>query len=225
MNGINAGIYEKAFPPEYSFEQKLRSARLCGFDRLEISIDETEEKLGRLYDKTVSDALSSAIREIGLPVTTMCLSAHRKYPLGGRDGRNLEIMRGAIELSEKLGIRIIQLAGYDVYYEPSTEETKERFLENLYRCVSLASYHGVLLGFETMETDFMNTVEKAMKYVRLINSPYLQIYPDLGNISNAAEAFVQPGEAVCPDPEKTEVYREKHKTYKAIASALGKIKL
>lgn len=41
----------------------------------------------------------------------------------------------------------------------------------------------------------------------------------------AAEAFVQPGEAVCPDPEKTEVYREKYKTYKAIASALGKIKL
>jgi L-ribulose-5-phosphate 3-epimerase UlaE len=32
----------------------------------------------------------------------------------------------------------------------------------------------------------MNTVEKAMHFVNKINSPYLQVYPDLGNITNAA---------------------------------------
>ena len=42
------------------------------------------------------------------------------------------------------------------------------------------------MGFETMETPFMNTVEKAMNYVQLINSPYLGVYPDSGNITNAA---------------------------------------
>jgi L-ribulose-5-phosphate 3-epimerase UlaE len=39
-----------------------------------------------------------------------------------------------------------------------------------------------------METDFMNTVGKAMEWVRLIDSPYLQVYPDLGNLTNAAAA-------------------------------------
>jgi L-ribulose-5-phosphate 3-epimerase len=39
-----------------------------------------------------------------------------------------------------------------------------------------------------METEFMNTVQKAMGYVRKINSPYLGVYPDCGNITNAAKA-------------------------------------
>lgn len=33
----------------------------------------------------------------------------------------------------------------------------------------------------------MNTVEKAMEYVSEIDSPYLGVYPDTGNISNAVE--------------------------------------
>ena len=36
----------------------------------------------------------------------------------------MEIMEKAIQLAEDLGIRIIQLAGYDVYYEESSFETK-----------------------------------------------------------------------------------------------------
>jgi L-ribulose-5-phosphate 3-epimerase UlaE len=42
------------------------------------------------------------------------------------------------------------------------------------------------MGFETMETPFMDTVEKAMTYVKEISSPYLGIYPDIGNLNNAA---------------------------------------
>lgn len=32
----------------------------------------------------------------------------------------------------------------------------------------------------------MNTVEKAMHYVKLLDSPWLSVYPDSGNITNAA---------------------------------------
>ncbi|MDZ5034288.1 L-ribulose-5-phosphate 3-epimerase, partial [Clostridium perfringens] len=84
-----------------------------------------------------------------------------------------------------LGIRVIQIAGYDVYYEESNEETKELFIKNLEKSVEMASKKGVILAFETMETDFLNTVEKAMEYVNLVNSPYLQVYPDCGNVTNA----------------------------------------
>jgi L-ribulose-5-phosphate 3-epimerase len=95
-------------------------------------------------------------------------------------------MRKAIELAEDLGIRIIQLAGYDTYYDRSDDATKQWFVENLQKSVDLASQSGVILAFETMETPFMNTVGKTMQYVNLIHSPYLQIYPDAGNLTNAA---------------------------------------
>ncbi|MBN2628363.1 MAG: L-ribulose-5-phosphate 3-epimerase, partial [Spirochaetales bacterium] len=100
--------------------------------------------------------------------------------------RSLEIMDDAILLARDLGIRIIQIAGYDEYYNPSTPGTRENFLTNLRKAVTTAAREGVLLAFETMETDFINTVGKAAAYVKKIDSPYLQIYPDLGNITNAA---------------------------------------
>ena len=77
--------------------------------------------------------------------------------------QGMEIMEKAIQLADDLGIRVIQLAGYDVYYEESTPETVKRFGENLKKCEQMAARSGIVLGFETMETEFMNTVEKAMK--------------------------------------------------------------
>lgn len=35
----------------------------------------------------------------------------------------------------------------------------------------------------------MNTVKKAMTYVSLVNSPYLNVYPDIGNVTNAAKTY------------------------------------
>ena len=55
-----------------------------------------------------------------LPIRSMCLSGHRKYPFGAKDPetrqRGMEIMEKAIDLADDLGIRTIQLAGYDAYY-------------------------------------------------------------------------------------------------------------
>ncbi len=39
-----------------------------------------------------------------------------------------------------------------------------------------------------METPFMDTVKKAMEQVR-INSPYLYVYPDIGNLTNAGKLY------------------------------------
>ena len=91
---------------------------------------------------------------------------------------------------------MIQLAGYDVYYEEGTEETRRLFGENLKRAVDMAARRSVVLGFETMETEFMNTVEKSMRYVNEVNSLYLGVYPDLGNLTNAAKTY---GTDVCDD--------------------------
>ncbi len=188
------GLYEKAMPSDLSWREKLSAAKEAGFDFVEISIDETDAKLARL-DSSVEERakLNALMSELGLPIRTMCLSGHRKYPLGSSDPatlrRGMEIMEKAIQLAEDLGVRIIQLAGYDVYYEESSEETKKRFEENLRKATKMAARAGVLLGFETMETEFMNTVEKAMKYVKLVDSSYLNVYPDIGNITNAAVSY------------------------------------
>ena len=194
MKAYTLGLYEKAMPSDLSWREKLTAAKQAGFDFLEISIDETDAKLSRLdMSQEERAGLLSMMSGVGLPIRTMCLSGHRKYPLGSNDPeickRGMEIMEKAIILAEDLGVRIIQLAGYDVYYEEGSEETRARFEENLKKATDMSAKAGVVMGFETMETEFMNTVEKAMKYVNIVNSSYLNVYPDLGNITNAAVSY------------------------------------
>lgn len=184
------GLYEKAMPNYLSWKEKLEAAKAAGFDFVEISIDETDEKLSRL-DMSQAERweMLNLMRIVGIPIRTMCLSGHRKYPLGSHDKniqlKSMDIMKKAIRLADDLGIRIIQLAGYDVYYEESDEISRENFIRNLKKAAEMAAEAGIIIGFETMETDFMNTVQKAMEYVAAVSSAYLEVYPDIGNITNA----------------------------------------
>lgn len=192
MKRYQLGLYEKALPASLSWREKMEWAKKAGFDYIEISIDETEERLSRLeWSMEQRMEFNDMMVQTGIPIRSMCLSGHRKYPLGSHDPAiaacGMDIMEKAVCLAEDLGIRTIQLAGYDVYYEESDSGTRSRFQENLAKAVSMAAKGGVVLGFETMETEFMNTVEKAMSFVAKIQSPYLQVYPDIGNITNAAK--------------------------------------
>ncbi len=203
MKPYSIGLYEKAMQDSLSWREKLSCAKECGYDFVEISIDETDKKLSRLeWSQDERLELIRDMKEIGMPIRSMCLSGHRKYPFGSANPetrkRSLEIMEKAVQLADDLGIRIIQLAGYDVYYEPGTVESEKLFRENLAKATLMAADKGVLLGFETMETEFMNTTEKAMKYVNIINNPYLGVYPDAGNLTNAAKTY---GTSVLDDLE------------------------
>lgn len=203
MKPYAIGLYEKAMPKTMTWQEKLRCAKECGYDFVEISIDETDGKLARLeWTKDERLELVRLMKEEGITIRSMCLSGHRKYPFGASDpavrARGMEIMEKAIVLADDLGIRIIQLAGYDVYYEEGTEESERLFRENLAKATRMAARYGILMGFETMETPFMNTTEKAMHYVNLIDSPYLGVYPDSGNLTNAAKTY---GTSVLDDLE------------------------
>lgn len=188
------GLYEKAMPGSMTLGQKLDCAKDCGFDYVELSVDETDDRLARLeWTKEERLALVQEMYRAGLPIRSMCLSGHRRFPFGAKDPavrqRGMEIMEKAIDLADDLGIRTIQLAGYDAYYEKDQwEHSREYFLEGLQKAVELAAAKGISMGFETMETPFMNTVWKSMFYVNHIDNPWLGVYPDCGNLTNAAVA-------------------------------------
>lgn len=185
------GLYEKAMPSELTWEERLESAKDAGYDYIEMSVDETDMRMSRLdWDDGQIFELLEAQKKVGLPIETICFSAQRRYPLGSKiwEEEAKELLRKGVIFAKKLGIRIIQTQGYDCYYEETSDETtRERFYRNLEEGTIFAGSHGVMLAMETMENDFMNTVEKAMYSVNRVNSPYLQVYPDIGNISNATD--------------------------------------
>lgn len=185
---VPLGIYEKALPPGDCWHEKLALAANLEFDFVEMSIDETNGRLQRLeWSREQRLTLVHAVAETGVRVPSMCLSAHRRYPLGSEDdavrNRGLDIMRKAIEFAQDVGIRIIQLAGYDVYYQEANDKTRRRFREGLTDAVEMASRAQVTLAMEIMDYPLMNSISKAMGYAHYLNNPWFQLYPDIGNLS------------------------------------------
>lgn len=182
------GLYEKALDPRLDWKARLETARLLGFDYVEISIDETDARLSRLYwdDGQIED-LRRTCYETGMPLRSMCLSAHRRFPFGSSDPqireKAHEIMEKAIDFADRMGIRVIQLAGYDVYYEPSTPESVRLFREAMAWSAKKAAQKQVMLAMEIMDTPFMNSISKHMAYEAMLHSPWYKVYPDLGNLS------------------------------------------
>ncbi|MDX5630861.1 MULTISPECIES: L-ribulose-5-phosphate 3-epimerase [unclassified Brenneria] len=182
------GIYEKALPKSLSWPERLALAKSCGFDFVEMSVDETDERLSRLaWSTTQRASLVAAILESGVTIPSMCLSAHRRFPFGSHDEaireRAREIMLQAIQLARDLGIRTIQLAGYDVYYEEQDSGTRQRFADGLAWAVDKAAAAQVMLAVEIMDTAFMNSITKWKEWDRQLSSPWFSVYPDIGNLS------------------------------------------
>lgn len=182
------GLYEKAMPASLSWEARLQKAQEAGFDFVEISVDESAERRGRLdWSDEEIYSLRRLCEEMEMPLQSMCLSAHRKFPFGSMDdgirSESLRIMEKAIVLAYKLGIRCIQMAGYDVYYEEQSEQTHQRFLDGMQQAVKMAERAGVMLALEIMDTPYLNSLSKFEVLKRELPSPYFMAYPDVGNIS------------------------------------------
>jgi len=188
LNRPPLGIYEKALPKDASWLERLKMADQAGFDFVEISIDESDERLARLeWTSTQRMDFLQAIAETGVRVPSMCLSGHRKFPLGSQQKelrtRGLEIMKQAIEFSVDLGIRNVQLAGYDVYYEVGSAATRQTFVQGLKQAVRWASKAQVMLSIEIMDHPYMNSISKFLELTEEVSSPWLTVYPDIGNLS------------------------------------------
>ena len=182
------GIYEKAFGDENSWKEKFSKAKSLGFDCMELSIDPSDIRLKRLYlSDHELDAIAEQARQNGICIESLCLSAHRKYPFGSADPeirkRAYDIMLRAIHMAHRMGIRVILYSGYDVYYEKSTPDSMKRFLEGTLWASEEAEKYQVMLGMETMNVEFTNSLSANKKIEEKINSPWFKSYLDFANVS------------------------------------------
>lgn len=182
------GLYEKALDASDSWETRLAKTKELGFDFMEISIDESPERFSRLFwSREQRKQLRDISYDVGVPIQSMCLSVHRRFPFGSANPQIRQqahtLMAQAIDFAYDLGIRVIQLAGYDVYYEDSTPESVALFHEGMKWAAQQAGRKQIMLAMEIMDTPFMNSITKFQAYEEEINSPWFTVYPDLGNLT------------------------------------------
>lgn len=188
MHSALFGIYEKALPALSGWPEKLDAAAAAGYEFIEIAVDDDINRLNRLdWNSDQRALLREASANSGVRLQTIVLSVHRRFPLGSGTPatrkRALDILKKAVDLAADVGARIIQVAGYYVFYEKHDAGSRGRFIEGLQRGLERASQAGAMLGIETMDGEDITSVERAMEIVSEVNSPWLQVYPDVGNLA------------------------------------------
>jgi len=186
LDAIPVGLYEKALPKTLSWEERLIQTNKTGFDFLEISIDDTDERIDRLeWSVKERKTIRNLVEKTGVKIQSLSLSAHRRYPLGSASPetrtRALDIFKKTIDLAIDLNVRTVLLGGAEDYYQDVDQGTKDRFLESLGLGFEWASGAGIMLALENWDIQ-INTLPRVMEYVDYFNSPWFQTYTDLGNL-------------------------------------------
>ena len=200
VDGLALGIYEKALVSSSlrtadDWRALLAQVPTAGFSFLDLSIDESPEREARLdWDTGQCRTVRRAAEAAGTDIGGICLSVHRRIGPGSADPavrrRAREVMARGLQVCHDLGVPVIQIAGYYCYYEDPNPDAERWYAQLLADAVPLAARLGVVMGIENVDGDDVTSLTKAMEFVDAVDSPYLQLYPDLGNI---AEQSLDPG--------------------------------
>ena len=74
-------------------------------------------------------------------------------------------------MAHQLNIRVIQIAGYDVFYEEKLLK-QGNFSSRSEKGVEEAAQYGVILAVEIMDDPFMNSIQKFLEIKEQIPSPF-----------------------------------------------------
>ncbi len=81
------------------------------------------------------------------------------------------------------GSRCCRWPAYYAYYEEPNPGQRDRYVASLRLALPLAARAGVLLAIENVDGNDVTSIPRAMEIVDEIDSPRLQLYPDIGNIT------------------------------------------
>lgn len=186
MFSYSLGLYEKALPNSMPLDEKLITAKRCGYDYMELCVDSNEERRERInWTREQREKAREFSWKMDVPFTTLSLSLLREYPLGLLDRSineyALSLIDKACQLAVDLGSRVILINGYDVFNATSTDETRERFFENLKKAVNICSHYGVIISIENADMPFCKKVSDAVDICDKLPSKFLGVYADIGN--------------------------------------------
>jgi len=186
LRDLPLGLYEKSISPHLCWEDKFKLIKDAGYDYFEIAVDASHEKLSRLENRKEQLRIRKASEALDIPLYTMAFTANRFFPLGSEDNdirtEGIRLCKRALDFASFVGAKTINIASYDEYEKPRNFNTEGNFLESIKRCVDHAATRGVIISLETMDSTFMDTTRKALQYVRAVDSAFLQIGADPGNI-------------------------------------------
>jgi L-ribulose-5-phosphate 3-epimerase len=167
------------FNEKISILEKFRIFKELGYDGIEIDTPCSEEK---------KQEFVAASKETGMPIHGSVNSQHWGVRMSDKDP---EVRKKAVETMKKCIQDTFDVGGFSVLLVPGRVNDKadeghdavwSRSIECIRECIPLASKLGVQILIETVWNGFCTNPEDLKKYIDEINSPWVRVYFDIGNM-------------------------------------------
>jgi len=182
---MKKGINIWSFKKEMKIEKCIVISKNAGFEGIELSLDEQGEINLHSNEKDILSIKRLAESE-GIEIPSLASGLYWKYSFTNPD---LEIRQKAKEVAIKQ-LKIAKLLGADtvlmvpglVNEEISYDVAFERALEAFSELKEYAERLEIYIGLENVWNKFLLSPLEFKDFIDKINSPYIGIYLDVGNI-------------------------------------------
>lgn len=181
------GVNQWCFPEGLPLEQLFLISRETGYDAVELNVNPLGG-VGLTMETTATEAeaIGRMAKEHGIQLRSLSTSLLWHTPLSSADASVREqgrrIVEKQLELAEQLGIDTVLVVPGAVNEETSYDECYDRSRAELALLVKEAERRRVRIGIENVWNKFLLSPLEMRAYVDDLQSSYLGVYFDVGNI-------------------------------------------
>jgi len=195
---MKKSIGDNMIPKGWSFEKGLELIKRAGFDGVELWLGETPWFQMKTTDLEVSQ-LERKVESAGLVVSNVSNSLDPEYPLSARDPKireqGVRVIERQIETATLVNTDAILIVAAYVTDEVPYNEVYQRYLEGLKLLAEKAAKAKVRIGCENCNSEqrFLISPREFSQFLNEVNSPYVGIHLDVGNIHDTgfAEQWIE----------------------------------
>ena len=182
---MKTGINQWAFPPDWTTEAAMKSAKGIGFASFEIcvgedgpvSIDATENEIANLR---------STAKQLGLEVSSVASGMGWQYPLSSPDPQLREQGKTAVakelQIAQWLGADAVLVVPGVVTPEVAYDTALENTLAAIEDLLPVAEKLQVAIAVENVWNKFLVSPVEMRDFIDQFDSPYVRAFFDIGNI-------------------------------------------
>ena len=195
---MKESIGDNMIPQGWSFDQGLELVRKAGFDGIELWLGDVPWLQMITSDAEVR-VLGGKVKDAGLAVSNVSTGLHWKFPISARDPKirqkGIRIVERQIEVAQLLGTDAILMVPGLVTEEVPYNEVYLRSVDALKQLAPKAAQAKLKIGCENCNAEhrFLLSPREFAEFLDDVNSPYVGIHLDVGNIHDTgfAEQWIE----------------------------------
>jgi hexulose-6-phosphate isomerase len=174
---IAKAVLSSMLPQDIPLEDRFKLALDCGFEQMEHH---------QVDDPAQAEAIAKAAQKARLPIHSVMIGSHWKFPLSSSDpeivSQCVKGIQTSIDNASRFGADVVLLVPAVVNPQTSYSDAWKRSEQEIRKLIPLAEKRKVIIGVEEVWNKFLLSPLEFARYVDSFQSPWVRAYFDVGNV-------------------------------------------